>query len=407
MRWCILPVHTHSQIRLDLTNQTQNPRRQFFDGWHAVKLVFSPRSKQFTIAQLTESQTSTRQDEDKTEARVSPWRDVGNESSRRIRDLGQYTSKIKVALVLERATPRAHTHSIHRLYNRPRSLPIVRPTLLRLAHASIHTPSTRVTLFTLFTLLTLCTLDYTRYGYVKPIDFVNCRKKAADIQKTRTIRPFTVLFPRTLKYFKRIAETKNMLERLLPIRLKRSTRGSSAIRSRFSSGKESFRTQVNEDLRLIYKKQFIQKTYEITKKKKNARKTSTKIEAKFAAFGIRLDAEPMMKRRLRLVRWRHTMHPGIDVNIPGCDVTYPSFEECQSKSKNQVGRLAIETCHHTNQQMFDSEEKTTKTSQSTNQRTNKPTKEQTKCKKTSQEIDVKRKRWRASSILRILGIRVC
>lgn len=72
MRWCILPVHTHSQIRLDLTNQTQNPRRQFFDGWHAVKLVFSPRSKQFTIAQLTESQTSTRQDEDKTEARVSP-----------------------------------------------------------------------------------------------------------------------------------------------------------------------------------------------------------------------------------------------------------------------------------------------------------------------------------------------
>ena len=93
-----------------------------------------------------------------------------------------------------------------------------------------------------------------------------------------------------------------MLERLLPIRLKRSTRGSSAIRSRFSSGKESFRTQVNEDLRLIYKKQFIQKTYEITKKKKNARKTSTKIEAKFAAFGIRLDAEPMMKRRLRLVR---------------------------------------------------------------------------------------------------------
>lgn len=276
MRWCILPVHTHSQIRLDLTNQTQNPRRQFFDGWHAVKLVFSPRSKQFTIAQLTESQTSTRQDEDKTEARVSPWRDVGNESSRRIRDLGQYTSKIKVALVLERATPRAHTHSIHRLYNRPRSLPIVRPTLLRLAHASIHTPSTRVTLFTLFTLLTLCTLDYTRYGYVKPIDFVNCRKKAADIQKTRTIRPFTVLFPRTLKYFKRIAETKNMLERLLPIRLKRSTRGSSAIRSRFSSGKESFRTQVNEDLRLIYKKQFIQKTYEITKKKKMQEKRARK-----------------------------------------------------------------------------------------------------------------------------------
>lgn len=208
MRWCILPVHTHSQIRLDLTNQTQNPRRQFFDGWHAVKLVFSPRSKQFTIAQLTESQTSTRQDEDKTEARVSPWRDVGNESSRRIRDLGQYTSKIKVALVLERATPRAHTHSIHRLYDRARPLPIVRPTHLRLAHAPIRTPSTHVTLFTLFT---LCTLDYTRYGYVKPIDFVNCRKKAADIQKTRTIRPFTVLFPRTLKYFKRIAETKKML----------------------------------------------------------------------------------------------------------------------------------------------------------------------------------------------------
>lgn len=43
-------------------------------------------------------------------------RSEGNESSRTIRDLGQYTSKIKVALVLERATPRAHTHLIHRLH---------------------------------------------------------------------------------------------------------------------------------------------------------------------------------------------------------------------------------------------------------------------------------------------------
>lgn len=254
MRWCILPVHTHSQIRLDLTNQTQNPRRQFFDGWHAVKLVFSPRSKQFTIAQLTESQTSTRQDEDKTEARVSPWRHVDNETSRRIRDLGQYTSKIKVALVLERATPRAHTHSIHRLYNRPRPLPIVRPTPLRLAHAPMHTPSTRVTHFTLF---------YTFYTWLHTLRickanwFCKLSKKSSRHSKNQNDSAFHGTFSTNVKYFKRIAETKNMLERLLPIRLRRSTRGSSAISTRFSSGKESFRAQVNEDLRLIYKKQLI------------------------------------------------------------------------------------------------------------------------------------------------------
>lgn len=62
---------------------------------------------------------------------------------------------------------------------------------------------------------------------------------------------------------------------------------------------------------------------------------STKTEAKFAAFGIRLDAEPMMKRRLRLVRWRHTMHPGIDVNKPGCDVTYSSLKSVKENQRTK------------------------------------------------------------------------
>lgn len=302
MRWCILPVHTHSQIRLDLTNQTQNPRRQFFDGWHAVKLVFSPRSKQFTIAQLTESQTSTRQDEDKTEARVSPWRHVGNESSRRIRDLGQYTSKIKVALVLERATPRAHTRSIHRLYNRARPLPIVRPTHLRLAHAPIRTPSTHVTLFTLST---LCTLDYTRYGYVKPIDFVNCRKKAADIQKTRTIRPFTVLFPRTLK---NISNALRKPKKCYNVYYRSVWKDPREDRLRSVLAFQAERNRFERKWTRIYgwyieKKQLIQKTYGIKenrkkrKWKKNEHENRSKIRGLWHTFGCRTDDETAFASR--------------------------------------------------------------------------------------------------------------
>lgn len=73
----------------------------------------------------------------------------------------------RVALDLERATPRAHAH----LNTQASARSGASPTLLRPWGASAHTPYTCST-----HPLHLITLNYTRYGYVKPIDFVNCRK---------------------------------------------------------------------------------------------------------------------------------------------------------------------------------------------------------------------------------------
>ena len=63
------------------------------------------------------------------------------------------------------------------------------------------------------------------------------------------------------------------------------------------------------------------KREKVRREEKKKEKTSTKIETKFAAFGIRLDAEPMMKTTLfaffpERTRQRHAMHPGYDADIP-------------------------------------------------------------------------------------------
>lgn len=70
------------------------------------------------------------------------------------------------------------------------------------------------------------------------------------------------------------------------------------------------------------------------------KKKRNKIKAKFAAFGIRLDAEPMMKTTLAFFSngERHTMHPGLDADIPESDVTYSSFEEM---SKIECGQALL------------------------------------------------------------------
>lgn len=71
----------------------------------------------------------------------------------------------EVALVHERATPRALQHSIHE------SIALHTRTFLHLQF------------FTLSTLFD--TLNCTRYGYVKPIDFVNCKKGRKRILYTK------------------------------------------------------------------------------------------------------------------------------------------------------------------------------------------------------------------------------
>lgn len=107
MRWCILPVHTHSQIRLDLTIKTQNPRGRCFDGRPAVKLVFSPRSKQFTVDRITDKHTQK-----KTKPRIAFSRDVTRSTSVR-RDSRPRSTHDKIKDALVRACNPARSHISH------------------------------------------------------------------------------------------------------------------------------------------------------------------------------------------------------------------------------------------------------------------------------------------------------
>lgn len=141
MRWCILPAHTHSQIRLDLTNLTKQKfksarGRYANEAQRAVELVFSPRSKQFTTVHRITDKAQTRweyserrrrrkMEEDKIRDPWSPMTASETENwlpSRRengdgehavegslLRGPGRPTHKIKLPWFKERATPRART----------------------------------------------------------------------------------------------------------------------------------------------------------------------------------------------------------------------------------------------------------------------------------------------------------
>ena len=146
-------------------------------------MVFS--AKEQTVHNCTDdrSQTSTPQDEDKTEVRVSPWRKTHTSERKRIvadESAISVNTRVKSKLPwFSSVQPRALTHISYTGRTR------ARPTLLRLAHAPTHAHL----LHTSYTSYTWTTLDYTRYGYVKPIDFVNCRNKkcSGHSKETRTI----------------------------------------------------------------------------------------------------------------------------------------------------------------------------------------------------------------------------
>lgn len=87
---------------------------------------------------------------------------------------------------------------------------------------------------------------------------------------------------------------------------------------------------MNEDLRdkkkaIDPKRRVICEKKQKKKKKEVRKKTSTKIETKFAAFGIRLDAEPMMRTTFAFLPERDNVTPCIpDLTpiYPKRDTTY-------------------------------------------------------------------------------------
>lgn len=166
MRWCILPAHTHSQIRLDPHEsnaksadpraRARNPRARAT----AVELVFSPRKTSTTVYNSDRNQQNRSSDTRETShftqgykatrapfarqvrARDAPWARVPTTTDTQ--------SKSKLALVHERATPRAHTLLNTRACARVRACACAR------AHTYIHIHTrdghvcTRKTRFTLF-----------------------------------------------------------------------------------------------------------------------------------------------------------------------------------------------------------------------------------------------------------------
>lgn len=124
----------------------------------AVELVFSPRKQIYSVTTVTE-----------TNANKTPPQDV---RVPRVATRGRVPMihKLKRSCpVHERATPRAQTV----LNTRARVHACVRA---RVFTRIIYNTSTQF--YTSYTLEAhLSTLNYTRYGYVKPIVFVNCLKK--------------------------------------------------------------------------------------------------------------------------------------------------------------------------------------------------------------------------------------
>lgn len=164
MRWCILPAHTHLQIRLDLHESNAKsavpaPRVHACARVYsaAVELVFSPRNKHKVY---NSDRNQRKQDIPQEARRVAP-----SPSRRRgTRPFKWYTDQSEVALVQERATPCAQT------FLNTRALVLI---------YSYTIYCYRDTLYKLFYTLEahLSTLNYTRYGYVKPIVFVNFSQK--------------------------------------------------------------------------------------------------------------------------------------------------------------------------------------------------------------------------------------
>ena len=276
-------------------------------------MVFS--AKEQTVHNCTDdrSQTSTPQDEDKTEVRVSPWRKTHTSERKRIvadESAISVNTRVKSKLPwFSSVQPRALTHISYTGRTR------ARPTLLRLAHAPTHAHL----LHTSYTSYTWTTLDYTRYGYVKPIDFVNCRNKkcSGHSKETRTIFGHIYFLTSVIinisnciaeKKSKRLGKKKKKtrfttdpFEKIRARIVTDSVHAFQAERNRFERqwtriyGWNNFKKKNNW---------FENNTKPPQKKKhKKEKKTSTKIEAKFAAFGIRLDAEPMMKRRFTSRTW--------------------------------------------------------------------------------------------------------
>lgn len=101
MRWCILPAHTHSQIRLDLHElnaKSADPRVPERAHGRGKIGILAKEQVQCTTATETNANRTPSQDERRA-ARVSR-RGVARSND---------TSQSKVALVHERATPRAQT----------------------------------------------------------------------------------------------------------------------------------------------------------------------------------------------------------------------------------------------------------------------------------------------------------
>lgn len=111
-----------------LTNTTRphesnakNPRGQLSDGWRAVKLVFSPTSKQITIAQRQNHRQQNTKDEDKKnrDPRLAPYR--------RRNQFGRFAISVKYTFQYQscpgsRACNPARSHTLHtraeRVYTR-------------------------------------------------------------------------------------------------------------------------------------------------------------------------------------------------------------------------------------------------------------------------------------------------
>lgn len=147
MRWCILPAHTHSQIRLDLHElnaKSADPRAPERARGRGKIGILAKEQIQCTTATETNANRTPSQDERRA-ARVARPDD---------------TNQSKVALVHERATPRAQT------FFNTRARDVLTHTYTRYNSTLFYTQKH-----------TCLHYNYTRYGYVKPINFVNCPKK--------------------------------------------------------------------------------------------------------------------------------------------------------------------------------------------------------------------------------------